>query len=85
MDKPVIEWQPCVKTSAYIQSHHKLFKGSVPLLVTYETATGKRYVKAVRCMNGRVDKYINGHIIAWSFMPDPYDGEAETAEEYRTR
>lgn len=80
--KPVIEWQPCIRTGAYIKSNHQLYVGSVPILITYETAKGKRYVKAVRCVNGRVSKQINGDIIAWSFMPDPYDGDPETVEEY---
>ena len=85
MDKPVIKWQPCIRTYAYIQSNHELLKGSVPLLVTYETVTGRRYVKAVRCYNGRITKRLNGAIIAWAYLPDPYDGESETIEEYAAR
>lgn len=76
--KAAPEWHPCKRTSAYIRSNHQLFKGSVPILITYETRTGRRYVKAVRCNNGRVTKTINGSIIAWAYMPDPYDGDPET-------
>lgn len=78
MNRPAFVWQPCERTSAYIRSDHKLFKGSCQILITYETRTGRRYVKAVRCNNGRVNKTINGQIIAWAYMPDPYEGNPET-------
>lgn len=41
------------------------------ILVAYEKASGRRYVKQVECFHGRVTKKINGKVIAWMPLPDP--------------
>lgn len=40
------------------------------ILITYETLKKKRYVKAVLCNYGHINKKIGGEIIAWQFLPD---------------
>ena len=82
MNKSKIEWQPCMETESYIRSHGDLHTGTETILITYETPTGKRHVKTVQCTNGRVTKTINGKIIAWQFLPAPYDGKPENASNY---
>lgn len=42
------------------------------ILVTYETLHGRRYVKQVECMHGRISKKIGGKVIAWMPAPEPY-------------
>lgn len=42
------------------------------ILVTYKTPQGRRYVKQVECLYGRVSKKLNGEIIAWMPLPNPY-------------
>lgn len=44
------------------------------ILITYETGSGRRYVKQVECYHGRVNKKIGGKLIAWMFVPEPFDG-----------
>lgn len=45
------------------------------ILVTYETRTGRRYVKETLISGGgRVRKNINGKIVAWMPFPEPYKG-----------
>lgn len=41
------------------------------ILVTYKTPQGRRYVKQVECLYGRVSKKLNGEIIAWMPLPNP--------------
>lgn len=43
------------------------------ILITYSTRTGRRYVKQVLCEHGRVSKKLNGEIIAWQPLPEPYN------------
>ena len=42
------------------------------ILVTYETLKGRRYVKQVLCSSGRIDKKLNGKVVAWMPLPEPY-------------
>lgn len=42
------------------------------ILVTYETANRRRYVKQVECYHGRVMKKVGGKVIAWMPLPEPY-------------
>lgn len=46
------------------------------ILVTYKTPQGRRYVKQVECLYGRVSKKLNGEIIAWMPLPEPYRGSS---------
>ena len=55
-------------------SDERLRNVRASILVTYETLHGRRYVKQVECMHGRVSKYIGGRIIAWMPTPEPYRG-----------
>lgn len=59
--------------SAYIFDQ-QLKNKRVNILVTYETQTGKRYVKQVECTHGHINKHIGGNVIAWVFLPEPYRG-----------
>lgn len=52
----------------------ELLNSCCSLLVTYETLTGKRYVKQVLCEHGYVCKKI-GKIVAWMRIPKPYKGK----------
>lgn len=52
----------------------RLTDKQIPILITYETNTGKRHVKQVECTYGFVKKKVGGNIIAWSFLPEPYKG-----------
>mgnify|MGYP001073903537 CR=1 FL=1 len=63
--------------SAYIFDQ-RLKNNRVKILVTYETPSGRRYVKAVECTHGHINKNIGGDIIAWMFLPEPYRGRGET-------
>lgn len=51
------------------------------ILVTYETATGRRYVKQVEVggygCRGYVAKQLNGKIVAWMPLPEVYREEGE--------
>ena len=82
MNEIILEWHPCFTVNGYIPSNHKLLTGSVKLLVTYEKENGRRYIKTVQCRNGRLQQYINGTVIAWAYMPQPFEGKALTPEEY---
>lgn len=44
------------------------------ILVTYETAHGRRYVKQAECLYGRISKKLGGQIVAWMPLPKPYKG-----------
>lgn len=44
------------------------------ILVTYKKTSGRRYVKQVECLYGRVMKKIGGDIVAWMPLPEPYMG-----------
>lgn len=45
----------------------------INILVTYETAHGRKYVKQVMCDHGRVTKKLNGRIIAWKPLDQPFN------------
>ena len=45
------------------------------ILVTYETLKGRRYVKQVLCSYGRIDKKLNGKVVAWMPLPEPYENK----------
>lgn len=49
-------------------------------LVTYETPNGRRYVRDLQCSYSGVSpryvgwsKKINGSVIAWAELPEPYE------------
>lgn len=46
-----------------------------PMQITYQTENGRRYVKQVLCNRGRIEKKVNGDIIAWRPLPEPYKPE----------
>lgn len=43
------------------------------ILVTYQKASGRRYVKQVECLYGRVTKKMGGKIVAWMPLPEPLE------------
>lgn len=43
------------------------------ILITCETLKGRRYVDEVYCNCGRVENQFNGSIVAWRFLPKPYN------------
>ena len=61
-----------VLNSNYLR-HEKLANYKGLILVTYETKTGQKHVKAVHCNYGRLSsKEIKDMIIAFMFLPEPY-------------
>ena len=69
------EWiRANVVNQNYIVSD-KLNDKQTEILITYETLKKRRYVKQVLCNHGRVDKKINGEILAWTLLPEPYNGD----------
>lgn len=52
-------------------------KGRKKYLVTYETITGRRYVKTEMIRHGRVESKTN-NIIAYMDLPEPYKGSRGT-------
>ena len=65
------EWifSPVMDTN-YIM-HDSLKDSRKIILVSYEKSSGRRYVKQVECIYGRVTKKIGGEIVAWMPMPEP--------------
>jgi hypothetical protein len=59
--------------SNYI-ADERLADKQTPILITYETNTGKRHVRQVECTYGFIKKKAGGEIIAWAFLPEPYKG-----------
>lgn len=51
-----------------------------PIQITYQTENGRRYVKQVLCNRGRIEKKVNGDIIAWRPLPEPYKLERRAGE-----
>lgn len=50
------------------------FRGII--LITYETKSGLKHIKAVHCNYGRLSsKEIKDAITAFMFLPEPYKGE----------
>ena len=47
------------------------------ILVTYETPTGQRKVRSIFCDHGRCGKIVNGKVVAWMPLPEPYREVAE--------
>ena len=70
--QPEQDWVPCsVINQCYIpELSHIDYKG---ILFTYETKTGKRFVKITWIERGRiVGKQMNGTPIAYRILPEPY-------------
>ena len=63
---------PIMHTNYIFDERLKNCRASI--LVTYETFHGRRYVKQVECMHGRISKKIGGKVIAWMPVPEPYKG-----------
>lgn len=61
-------------TEGYINSEELKGKNIV-ILITYQTRTGKKYVKAVNSNHGKLSGRINGIPIAFMFLPDPFEEE----------
>ncbi len=61
-------------TEGYINSEELKGKNMV-ILITYQTRTGKKYVKAVNSNHGKLSGKINGIPIAFMFLPDPFEEE----------
>lgn len=59
-------------TEGYINSDELKGKNIV-ILITYQTKTGKKYVKAVNCNHGRLSGKVNGIPIAFMFLPEPFE------------
>ena len=68
-----MEWNP-VRKNNYFLNDPRLTGGRSIILVTYETPKGRRYVKQVECFHGSVQKKLNGEIVAWMPLPEPYRG-----------
>lgn len=62
---------PCIAHQNYIVDE-RLKNKYINILVTYETLQERRYVKQVLCKHGRIEKMVNGKIIAWMPLPEPY-------------
>ncbi len=65
---------PQIANSNFIPDSRLTDKRSY-ILVTYETKTGRRYVKQAECLYGRISRKIGGTIIAWMPLPEPYKGQ----------
>lgn len=65
------EWifSPVMDTNYIVSDWLKDNRRSI--LVAYKKASGRRYVKQVECLHGRVSKKIDGKIIAWMPTPEP--------------
>ena len=69
-------WNPCPVAHGYILNHKKLWDKNRRILVTYVTPSGQRHVAQVWSTKGKImSTKINGRIIAWMEMPEPYGGE----------
>lgn len=44
------------------------------ILVTYKKASGRRYVKQVECLYGRISKKLGGQVVEWMPLPELYMG-----------
>lgn len=61
-----------VINQCYIQ-HSDLRNCQKEILITYQTLNGGRFAKQVLCNYRRVEKKINGEVIAWMQLPLPYE------------
>lgn len=68
-------WNACTVLQQYIINDKRLWDKERMILITYETLSGKRYVKSVLSRHGRIDRKIPGEIKAWAEMPKPYMGK----------
>lgn len=68
----------------YLSDKRLTDKRSV-ILVTYETLTGRRYVKQVESNYGHISKKLGGNIIAWMPLPSPYRGESISKGEQKCK
>ena len=68
-----MNWIKVKDRQGYI-SHEELKHENKVILVTYQTASGRRCVKAVSCNHGRLAK-VNGEVVAFMPMPKPYREE----------
>lgn len=66
-----MEWTPCTLINQYYIQELSGCKDK-PYLVTYKTIKCKRYVTKVNIKNGRVQGKVNGEIIAYMKMPEPF-------------
>ena len=70
------EWYPCQLIDSYIINHTLLHDRNRRILVTYKTRSKRRMVGQVYSTGGKImSTKINGKIIAWTFLPEPYKGE----------
>ena len=69
------DWNPCTTVNGYNINNKKLWDNERMILVTYQTVTGRRYVKSVLSQRGRIAKKVGGEIVAWAEMPEPYGGD----------
>lgn len=70
-----MEWIPCEMVHGYIINDKKLWNKDRRILVTYITRTGRRNVMQVWSERGKIkSNKVNGEIIAWGEMPEPYKG-----------
>lgn len=66
-----MKWTAISGNGFYINDQRLANRRAI-ILVTYKTPKGKRYVKQVECLYGRVQKKLNGNIVAWMETPNPY-------------
>ena len=70
------EWYPCQLINSYIINHTLLHDRNRRILVTYKTRSGRRMVGQTYSTGEKImSTKINGKIIAWTFLPEPYKGE----------
>lgn len=71
----MVTWNACAVSQQYIINDKRLWDKERMILVTYETLSGRRYVKAVLSQHGHIPKKLSGEIKAWAEMPVPYMGD----------
>ena len=67
-----MEWNAYTVCQQYIINDKRLWDKERMILVTYETKSGRRYVKPVLSQHGHIAKKLSGEIKAWAEMPKPY-------------
>lgn len=76
-----MEWNAVGKNNFFLNDRRLTACRSF-ILVTYKTPQGRRYVKQVECLYGRVSKKLNGEILAWMPLPEPYQGSSPCEQIY---
>lgn len=71
-----MEWFPVPANAGGYIRDERLSSVRKSIFVTYETGSGRRYVKQVECYHGRINKKIDGRVVAWGVVPEPYRGGA---------